>query len=172
MIFQLRFGFAAEKYYGTKRYIAIYLLAGVGGNLLSAYMMPDGVSIGASSSIFGLLALLGIWSAYNWHSLGPGRDCNLIVYGVVMVFEFLISYFTPTIDLYGHVGGYVVGGMVGIVLLQTEEYSRKWNLLVNVCFVAFCVYFAVLFFLLFGVEVGCSHDCHLCNGLKLNPNYG
>jgi membrane associated rhomboid family serine protease len=171
MFFQLRFGFSAEKFYGTRRYIAIYLLSGLGGNILSAYMMPGTVSIGASSAIFGIIALYGIYIAYNWHQMGEGRDCVLIIYGSMVIYQFIESFFTPTIDLYGHLGGYLVGGFTSLMLLHREESSKKWNALVAACFVAFCLYFAVFFVLLFGIDFNCDSECHPCNGLKYNPNF-
>ena len=65
MLFQLRFGFAIETYYGSKKFAAIYIISGIGGNLLSSVMKIYIVSVGASTSGYGLLAVLACYYAYN-----------------------------------------------------------------------------------------------------------
>jgi len=167
LIFQLRFGFAAEKYYGMRHYVLIYLLSGMGGNLLGAVTNPYGIAIGASTSIFGLLALVGIYSWYNWDKLGPGRDCNMIVYGLFIVYGFLMSYLNPFIDLYGHLGGYLVGGLAGVMLIRREETTSRMNIIIKVCFLALLAYFSVLLALLFTGDYECINKiCSFCNGLN------
>jgi rhomboid protease GluP len=61
MLGQLMYGFSLEDFYGTKKYLILYLLSGIGGNLLSASINHESISVGASSSIFGLFALMGTY---------------------------------------------------------------------------------------------------------------
>lgn len=55
------YGFSLEDYYGTKKFVLLYLMAGLGGNLLSSVTFTNTISVGASSSIFGLFALMGTY---------------------------------------------------------------------------------------------------------------
>lgn len=152
-----------------RKYILIYLLSGIGGNLLAAVLKPYVIAIGASTSIYGLLALVGIYSWYNWHKLGPGRDCNIIVYGMFLVYGFLMSFLNPFIDLFGHLGGFIVGGLAGVMLIKREESNSRMNIIIKVCFLALLVYFSVLLVLLFTREYECINErCSFCDGFKIN----
>jgi membrane associated rhomboid family serine protease len=59
MISQLIIGFMLENLLGPLRVAGIYFVAGIGGNLFSALCYPSKFgSVGASTSIFGLIATL------------------------------------------------------------------------------------------------------------------
>ena len=49
--------------------MVIYLLGGVGGNLFSS-LMDWNLSVGASTSIFGLLGAMAGFLLLNWNKLG------------------------------------------------------------------------------------------------------
>jgi len=53
----LFFGFELERYYGIWRFIVLYFMAAIGGNLLSVYYHYFDFALGASTSVFGVLAL-------------------------------------------------------------------------------------------------------------------
>lgn len=53
----LFFGFELERYYGTGKFVIVYYMAAIGGNLLSVYVHYDTFALGASTSVFGVLAL-------------------------------------------------------------------------------------------------------------------
>ena len=170
LFLQLRFGFAIENYYSTKYYIFIYILSGIGGNLLSSVMNIYQVSIGASTSGYGLLAILGCYYAYNWHKLGIGRNFNLFVYFCFLALGFGMSFNTVGIDLYGHLGGFIIGGLVGIILLPREEYSIKWSRIIICANVALVFYFLYFSWSLASSEFQCeklfyNDDCSICSGL-------
>jgi rhomboid protease GluP len=170
LFFQLRFGFAIEEYYSHGPYIFIYIASGIGGNVLSAVMKDRNISIGASTSIFGLLAVLGCFYAYNWHKIGVGRNFNLFIYACFVAVGFFLSFYDSTIDLYGHLGGYLAGGLLGVIFLPANDDPR-WKryrllslLLLTVYFFGLCTQLALL-------QFDCSAneffgDCNPCNGLS------
>ena len=174
MIFQIRFGFAIEDYYGLKRYIAIYLVGGVGGNLLSAAISTESVGIGASTSGYGLLAVLGCYYAYNWHTFGVGKNFNLMVYLGFVAFGAISTLTTPDIDKFGHLGGFISGGLIGMALIPRVEDTDKWKAVVFGSIIALVMSFIVFSCLLASVEFNCAEqfgndDCAICDGLSLIP---
>ena len=97
--------------------VALYLLAGIGGNVL-AYVVKDisYVSVGASGSIFGMFA------AY-WVLARRVRADTSGITGTIVI-NLIISVTIPGISLFGHLGGLVVGAMVGAVFGFLGQ--RRW----------------------------------------------
>lgn len=54
LIMQMILGFRLEPTVGFQRTAAVYILAGIGGNMLSADCAPTTMSVGASGAIFGM----------------------------------------------------------------------------------------------------------------------
>src|SRR4030042_3569494 len=61
MFFLLIFGLRAEELFSEKEYLAIYLLSGLAGNLLTLLLGPGMISVGASGAIFGLFGAVTIY---------------------------------------------------------------------------------------------------------------
>ena len=56
--------------------MSIYLLSGLGGNILST-VLNDSISVGASTAIFGLLGSVVGYLIFNWYALDyPGSSRN------------------------------------------------------------------------------------------------
>ncbi|HET7011806.1 MAG TPA: rhomboid family intramembrane serine protease [Anaerolineales bacterium] len=100
-------GPAVEHFFGSQRLVAVYLLSGVTGIVLSLAMNPR-PSVGASGAIFGLLGALGVFIAIHRRQFGPGAQAQLRQIGVVLALNLVISL-TPGIDAWGHLGGLVAG---------------------------------------------------------------
>ncbi len=105
-----------ERYYGRLRFILLYLLGGIAGNVASFYFAPYD-SIGASTAIFGLIAAQGVFIYRNRQFFGaqarPMLINTLVIIGVNLLFGASLNLVagpnTPGIDNWGHVGG-LVGG--------------------------------------------------------------
>lgn len=106
---------------GKIRYLLIYFAAGLGGSLLSLYMMVQtndmAVSAGASGAIFGVIGAL-LWVAIQ----NRGRFENLTTRGLLFMIVLCLYYgFTTTgVDNWCHVGGLLSGFLVSLLL-----YRRK-----------------------------------------------
>lgn len=117
MIILLFMGAMIEKEIGHISYAVIYLLSGIGGNLLSlaGKVINDdwAVSLGASGAIFGLdglLLALVLFSRRRMVNVTPLRV-------VLMIFLSLYSGFTAgNVDNLAHIGGLLVGFVLGILL--------------------------------------------------------
>ncbi len=97
-----------ERYYGHIRFLALYLLAGFGGNVLSMIMTPA-PSLGSSTAIFGLLAAQGVFLYQNRAFFGDRARPALINILTVALINFIIGL-SPGIDNWGHLGG-LLGGL-------------------------------------------------------------
>lgn len=110
-------GQIVEPLYGTKRFLLIYFVSLLGGSALSlALSDPSTPMLGASGAIFGLFgALLGFLFART----GSWRGVWNTAYGrqliIVLALNAYISLL-PGISLLGHLGGFVPGLLLGIVL--------------------------------------------------------
>lgn len=104
----LSFGTFLEPLMGHWRFLLLYLLAGLSGNVFS-FLFSGGYSIGASTAIFGLVIAEGVLLYRNRQLLGKQarRAIGNIVF-IVAVNLFL--GLAPGIDNWGHFGG-LVGGM-------------------------------------------------------------
>jgi membrane associated rhomboid family serine protease len=65
-------GFSIEKSIADKRkYFLLLLLGSIGGNIFSAVVDPYKLGVGASTSLFAVLACLITWYYLNFHRMGP-----------------------------------------------------------------------------------------------------
>lgn len=112
-------GMFTERLFGSIRYLAVYLIAGIGGNVLGIVLHPQVVSAGASGAIFGvygaLLAfLLRHRAVVRPEAAGAVARSALIFIGYNLVFGLA----TPHTDLTAHIGGLLTGFVAGYVLAR------------------------------------------------------
>ncbi len=104
------FGPNLEAMYGHGRFLALYLLSGFAGIVLSFLLSPAN-SLGASTAIFGMLAAEGVFLYQNSGMIQNSRRMltNLISIAVIN----LVIGFAPgmNIDNLGHLGGLLGGAM-------------------------------------------------------------
>jgi membrane associated rhomboid family serine protease len=92
---------------GKSRFLALYLLAGLGGNVLSYLIAPaNQVSAGASGAIFGVFGAYVVLARLRRKPMGP--VLALIVINLVIGF-------TGNVEWQAHVGGLVVGVALALV---------------------------------------------------------
>ncbi|MFI7546027.1 rhomboid family intramembrane serine protease [Actinoplanes sp. NPDC049599] len=106
-----------ERALGPARFLALYLLAGLGGNV-AAYLFaaPNSMTAGASTAVFGLMA--GIFVVLKRLNLSVAPILPIIVINVI--FTFVIS----NISVAGHLGGLVVGAVVAAILAYAPKDRR------------------------------------------------
>jgi membrane associated rhomboid family serine protease len=94
-------GPAVEVMLGKSRFLALYLLAGLGGNVMTYLIAPaNGLSAGASGAIFGVMGAYVVLARIQ-------RKPMVIV--VVLIVVNLIIGFSGNIEWQAHVGGLLVG---------------------------------------------------------------
>jgi membrane associated rhomboid family serine protease len=105
----------------NKAHLAIvFLLSAIGGGLLSLYFMPNGISVGASGGIVGLISYLAVYTFKRRQFIAPEfRRSLLINIGFILVFGLVLM---NTIDNFGHIGGLITGAVYGFLQLPSDEY--------------------------------------------------
>lgn len=111
-------GPALEAALGRVRYLALYLLAALGGSVLSFLVSPPTtVGVGASGAIFGL------FGAYYVVVRRIGGDTGQIV-GAIAI-NLVITFTIPLIDWRAHVGGLVTGAAVAALFVHSPAGPRR-----------------------------------------------
>jgi rhomboid protease GluP len=98
-----------ERYYGSGRFLTLYLLSGFCGNVFS-YMFSAAPSLGASTAIFGLIGAEGVFLYQNRRIFGPLAQRSLVNLILIAVVNLVIGM-SPGIDNWGHIGGLIGGTM-------------------------------------------------------------
>jgi membrane associated rhomboid family serine protease len=102
---------------GPTRFVALYVLAGLGGNV-AAYLFtpPNQGAAGASTAIFGLFAAIII----------VNRRLKLDISALIplLVINLLFTFTVPNISVAGHLGGLVTGCVVGLILAYAPSPRR------------------------------------------------
>jgi membrane associated rhomboid family serine protease len=106
-----------ERVLGPLRFTALYLLAGLGGNV-AAYLFtaPNAATAGASTAVFGLMAAIFVILKRLRLSVAP----ILPIIVINVIFTFTIA----NISVAGHLGGLVIGGIVAAILAYAPRERR------------------------------------------------
>lgn len=111
-----------EKRMGTGRLMTLYLLAGLGGGLMSA-LLTKGFAVGASGALYGWLAALGVYAHYA--GLKQVRNRVVVAGASVYVLAFALGGTGVRFDNWAHTGGAIVGGLFAWVLVSHEKRLRR-----------------------------------------------
>ncbi|HET7296605.1 MAG TPA: rhomboid family intramembrane serine protease [Gemmatimonadales bacterium] len=122
-------GWLAEYLFGRATFLTLYLLSGLGGSVLSLVTHPAVVSAGASGAIFGVA---GGVAAFMWlHRLNfhaPKLTGALPSVAAFIGYNLLYGITDPQIDNAGHLGGLIVGALLGFLVprpgLEAGRFAR------------------------------------------------
>ncbi len=99
---------------GRWRFLTLYLLAGLGGSVLTvAFASPASDSAGASGAIFGLFG--AIW--FIQRRIGQPSQAILLTIGINLIITFTVA----NISWEGHIGGLITGTALCAALLATAK---------------------------------------------------
>jgi membrane associated rhomboid family serine protease len=113
------YGPVVERMYGSLEYGLIYLLCGAGGRILTILWDPTQFAAGASGAIFGIIGLL--FAVSRRHHAVLGREARSMMAGIgsYLVFLLIFTFVMPRISWTGHLGGLIVGFVLGWLLPPT-----------------------------------------------------
>ena len=140
-------GPALESFLGKARFLALYLVSGLGGSIgavalyalaiatqgasieaTGGFLSPSVVAVGASGAIFGLMgAYIPLRKA-----IGARIGQLAIVLGINVVIGFL----APGIAWEAHLGGLAVGAAIGAIYLRTRRPAQRTTQILGVAGVA------------------------------------
>lgn len=135
-------GHLVEKLWGSRRFLLLYLFAGMFGNLLTMFLKPEVLAAGASTSLFGLFAALVVigYAGKNPYLKQLGRS-----YQSLLVLNLLFNLFMPDVSLVGHLGGLIGGALASIFISLPQPIFSKQSQ-----YLAALTYF-ILFLLILGL---------------------
>ncbi|MGX8219426.1 rhomboid family intramembrane serine protease [Psychrobacter celer] len=126
------FGQVAEPMFGSAKFLALFLLAAIGGNLLNNYVTWQGIldgtgqpsiSAGASGGIMGIGTALLIAALFKISVNGLVLNLKSLIFimGINLVYGFAV----PGIDNAGHIGGAVTGLVIALAFAIAYRQRAK-----------------------------------------------
>ncbi|XP_009622184.1 RHOMBOID-like protein 2 [Nicotiana tomentosiformis] len=121
MLSLLFVGIRLEQEFGFVRIGPLYVLAGVGGSLLSALFVRKKISVGASGALFGLLGAMLSELITNW-TLYENKLATLLTLLLIIAINLAVGIL-PHVDNFAHLGGFITGFLLGCVLLIRPQFG-------------------------------------------------
>ncbi|MFF7293894.1 rhomboid family intramembrane serine protease [Microbacterium sp. NPDC008134] len=117
-------GQSLEPMLGRARFLALYLISGLGGSVMVAILDPSQPTVGASGAIFGMMAALLIIGRH----IGANVTGLLVILGINFVYGLLFG--GGRISWQAHLGGLVVGALIAYILVKTKRREQRiWQIL-------------------------------------------
>lgn len=112
-------GISVEKIFGRRKFLFVYMIAGILGNVAS-FMFSPNWGVGASGAIFGLLGALLYFGLEK-----PALFKRFFGYNILITIFINLTYgFSTTgIDNFAHIGG-LIGGFLAVGIISRPEKSR------------------------------------------------
>lgn len=107
-------GRGLEPLLGHMRFLALYLIGGLGGSVAVALLAPNSFVVGASGAIFGLFGALVV----------IGRHIGAEITGILIILaiNFAIGFLPGmSISWQAHLGGLVAGAVAGVIFARTRR---------------------------------------------------
>lgn len=109
------YGPDVEQSFGTRRFVAIYLISGfLGGASSYAFSSCNILGVGASGAIFGIVGALLVFLYRRRGSAMLSRYMNGILFFIIA--NLVLGQIIPNIDNYAHLGGLAGGLLLGAAL--------------------------------------------------------
>ena len=134
-------GMQLESFLGKWKYLLVYLLSGLGGSVLSVFF-TNGLSVGASGAIFGLLGSLLYFGFHYRVYLETVVKSQIIPLIVIN----LIIGMSPGIDNWAHIGG-LVGGILSTMAVGVKYKSTTFEMING--WILYIIYIGALLFMTF-----------------------
>lgn len=129
-----------ENFFGKYKFIIIYIVSGVIGNLLSMLFLADNnVGIGASGAIFGLLGSI-LYFGYHYRIYLDGVLKKQII--PIIILNLGLSLILNNVDIFAHVGG-LIGGVLISMAVGVDKKSSKDEKINGIILTAIIICFLV-----------------------------
>lgn len=155
-------GSGLENGLGCWKLGTLYFTSSFGGVLFSCVFNPMSYSVGASTAIFGLIGYYIAYLCIEWSRLGesnPMQRFTLIIFILlILLFNIQIGLTEANVDNLGHLGGLIVGIIMGFAIAENDErryrsqgiidFFRRSNYK-NKCGIIFLFSYLLVFILVF-----------------------
>ena len=116
------FGSLIESIANRAHLATVFLLAIIGGGIVSLIFLPAGTSVGASGGIMGLVGYLAIYGYRRKQQLPPDFLKSMLVnIGFIAAFG-IVAY--QIVDNFGHLGGVLTGAIYGFVQIPKDLHKN------------------------------------------------
>ncbi|KAI8069938.1 hypothetical protein BC940DRAFT_296521 [Gongronella butleri] len=124
MLTHMRLGVDLERTLGTPRYVLLYMGSGIFSFVLSATLnSARSASMGCSGALFGLIGFMFIDVLVNWKVIEhPVRELMWLLVSTIIS---LVLGLLPGLDNWAHIGGFVTGLVMGMLLSPMRPMATK-----------------------------------------------
>jgi rhomboid protease GluP len=126
-------GKLVERMFGAARFLGIYIISGIAGNLLSLVIQGNqAVSGGASGAIFGIYGALLVYVWYTRHQMQQ-LEFRWLFWGALAfsALTIVMGFIIPGIDNSAHIGGFVTGIVFAVLCLPAtvtrHKHLQRWR---------------------------------------------
>lgn len=114
------FGRIFEMLSNRSQLAIVFLASAIGGGILSLVFAPDGLSVGASGGIVGIIGYLAVYAFRRRQFISHEfRRSLLINIAFILVFGLVLF---QVIDNYGHIGGLITGAFYGLAQVNGDPH--------------------------------------------------
>ena len=137
-------GTQVETFIGKWKFLFIYLISAISGNLLSlVFSASNVISVGASGALFGLMGAL-LYFGYHYRLYLSEAIRNQII--PIIILNLLIGFTISGIDNVAHIGG-LIGGYLAAMAIGIDYKSAKRDMLNGwIVLVLYIVFLSVVVF--------------------------
>ena len=132
-------GMQLESFLGKGKYLAVYLLSGLGGSMLSIFF-SNGYSVGASGAIFGLMGAL-LYFGYHYRVyLGTVVKSQIIP---LIIINLGIGFAMSGVNNAAHIGGLIGGCLLAMtvgVKYKSTKYDQINGAVMTLIYAVFLIY--------------------------------
>ncbi len=122
------FGTFLERFLGSRRYLLLYVLSGLGGSVASFFRPEEALSVGASGGVWGLMVAGAVLVSAPRGRLPPFLALSLRKRAWSPVLVNALYSFSPGVDLLAHFGGGAVGALLvfsGLLTLGIPAHEAR-----------------------------------------------
>ncbi|KAL2934055.1 RHOMBOID-like protein 1 [Bienertia sinuspersici] len=121
MLGLLVIGIRMEREFGFVKIGLLYVMAGLGGSVMSGLFVRSNISVGASGAVFGLLGAMLSELIINW-TIYSNKVASLLMLVLIVVVNLGVGIL-PHVDNFAHIGGFTAGFFLGFVFLIRPQFG-------------------------------------------------
>lgn len=121
MLGLLVIGIRMEREFGFVRIGLLYVIAGLGGSVMSGLFVRSNISVGASGAVFGLLGAMLSELIINW-TIYSDKVASLLMLILIVAVNLGVGIL-PHVDNFAHIGGFTSGFFLGFVFLVRPQFG-------------------------------------------------
>jgi len=114
-------GIAVEQIFGSKRFLCMYMFAGIGAGTAS-FAFSSSISAGASGAIFGMFGVLLYFGLIHKRLFFQTMGSSILV---IIVLNLVFGFTVPMVDNSAHVGGLITGFLAAAIIQLPNQKNTN-----------------------------------------------